>query len=80
MIIKNTSRIALTAAVVFLSTASFAQKKTETDAALAFQSFESSFASGDVVNAKKSLLKAKGFIDQAATKHRNTGFSQNVVL
>jgi len=67
MIIKNTSRIALTAAVVFLSTASFAQKKTETDAALAFQSFESSFASGDVVNAKKSLLKAKGFIDQAAT-------------
>lgn len=52
--------------MVFAGTVSFAQKKTETDAALAFQSFESSFASGDMVNAKKSLLKAKGFIDQAA--------------
>lgn len=66
MIIKNTSKIALAAVMVFAGTVSFAQKKTETDAALAFQSFESSFASGDMVNAKKSLLKAKGYIDQAA--------------
>ncbi len=79
MIIKNTSKIALTAVMVLVGTASFAQKKTETDAALAYQSFESSLSSGDMVNAKKNLLKAKGFIDLAAA-HAETQASPKTLF
>src|SRR6218665_391925 len=79
MIIKNTSKIALTAVMVLVGTASFAQRKTETDAALAFQSFESSFGSGDIANAKKSLIKAKNFIDQAAA-HAETQASPKTLF
>lgn len=67
MTIKNTSKIAVAGLLLFAGSISFGQKKTETDAALSFQSFESALASQDMVNAKKALLKAKGFIDQAAT-------------
>lgn len=43
-----------------------AQKKSETDAALALRSIESAMQSQDMDAAKKATLKAKGFIDQAA--------------
>lgn len=51
---------------VVSTTFTMAQKKSETDAALAFQSFEKAFQMQDIPNAKKNLLKAKGFIDLAA--------------
>lgn len=66
MNLKNTSRIALAGAILLTGSLAFGQKKTETDAALSFQAFEKSSAAQDMVNAKKNLLKAKGFIDQAA--------------
>lgn len=62
----NTSRIALAGVILLTGNVAFGQKKTETDAALAFKSFETAFSAQDMPNAKKSLLKAKGFIDQAA--------------
>ncbi len=46
---------------------SFAQKKTETDAALEFKRLETAFGSMDMEGAKKSTLKAIGFIDAAAS-------------
>lgn len=48
------------------TTSVFAQKKSETDAALAFRAIESAMTSNDFDAAKKATLKAKGFIDQAA--------------
>lgn len=44
----------------------FGQKKVETDAVMAYKSFENALQSGDMENAKKSLLKAKSSIDEAA--------------
>jgi len=67
MKLNHTSQIALAAVLTLASSVSWGQKKTETDAALAFKSFETQFQAQDMENAKKSLLKAKGFIDQAAT-------------
>lgn len=63
----NTSKIAIAGVALFAGSIAFGQKKTETDAALAFKSYETAMASQDMVNAKKSLLKAKGFIDAAST-------------
>lgn len=62
----QSTRVALLAGMVLLTGATFGQKKSETDAALAFKSFENAFASQDLATAKKSLLKAKEAIDLAA--------------
>jgi tetratricopeptide (TPR) repeat protein len=62
----KSTRVALLAGMVLVSGATFGQKKSETDAALAFKSFENAFASQDLVTAKKSILKAKEAIDLAA--------------
>lgn len=58
---------ALMAGIVMISSLSFAQKKVETDAALAFQNFEKAQMAGDMVESKKQLLKAKESIDIAST-------------
>ncbi len=58
---------ALMAGIVMISSLSFAQKKVETDAALAFQNFEKAQMTGDMVESKKQLLKAKESIDIAST-------------
>ncbi len=63
----NTSKIAIAGVALLAGSVAFGQKKTETDAALAFKSYETALQSQDMVNAKKSLLKAKGFIDAAST-------------
>ena len=63
----NTSKIAVAGVALFAGSIAFGQKKTETDAALAFKSFETALNAQDLVNAKKSLIKAKGFIDAAST-------------
>lgn len=52
--------------LVFVSGLSFGQKPNETSAAMKFQEFERAFGSGDMENAKKAILKAKGFVDLAA--------------
>lgn len=62
----NITKGALLAGIVLISSLSFAQKKVETDAALAFQNFEKAQMSGDMVEMKKQLLKAKESIDIAA--------------
>jgi tetratricopeptide (TPR) repeat protein len=58
---------ALIAGIVMISSLSFAQKKIETDAVLAFNNSEKAKATGDFVEMKKQLLKAKEAIDVAAT-------------
>ncbi|MDF3026516.1 MAG: Tetratricopeptide 1 repeat-containing protein [Fluviicola sp.] len=62
----NITKGALIAGIMMVSSLSFAQKKVETDAALAFQNFEKAQMSGDMVEMKKQLLKAKESIDIAA--------------
>lgn len=62
----NMTKGAVLAGIFMISSLSFAQKKIETDAALAFQSFEKAQMSGDLVESKKQLLKAKESIDLAA--------------
>lgn len=49
-----------------LSTSSFAQKTVETSAALEYKKYNEALMKGDVESAKKSLIKAKDFVDQAA--------------
>ena len=52
---------------LILSTASFAQKKNETSAAVEFKNkYQMSLMTGDNESAKKALIAAKGFIDLAA--------------
>lgn len=48
------------------STSVIAQKKSETDAALAYRAIDNAMRTNDIDAAKKATLKAKGFIDQAA--------------
>lgn len=62
----NMTKGALLAGLTFISTITFAQKKTETDAALALQSYEKAYAGGNMDEAKKLILKAKESIDLAA--------------
>ncbi|WP_341900943.1 tetratricopeptide repeat protein [Fluviicola taffensis] len=62
----NITKGALLAGIIMISSLSFAQKKIETDAALAFQNFEKAQMTGDMVEMKKQLLKAKESIDLAA--------------
>jgi hypothetical protein len=62
----NITKGALLAGIVFVSSFSFAQKKVETDAALALQAFEKAQMSGNMDEAKKQILKAKESIDLAA--------------
>lgn len=52
--------------ITLATTSVFAQKKSETDAALAYRAIESAMTSNDIEAAKKATLKAKGFIDLAA--------------
>ena len=54
----NMTKGALIAGIVMISSLSFAQKKVETDAALAFQNYEKAQMAGDMVEMKKQLLKA----------------------
>ena len=63
----NMTKGALVAGIVLISSLSFAQKKIETDAALAFQAYEKAQMSQDVTEMKKQLLKAKEAIDVAST-------------
>ncbi|WP_430402655.1 tetratricopeptide repeat protein [Fluviicola sp.] len=62
----NITKGALLAGIIMISSLSFAQKKIETDAALALQNYEKALASGDMVEMKKQILKAKESIDIAA--------------
>jgi tetratricopeptide (TPR) repeat protein len=62
----NFTKGALLAGIVCISSFSFAQKKVETDAALALQAFEKAQGSGNMDEAKKQILKAKESIDIAA--------------
>lgn len=64
--INTTKTWVLAAGLLLVSGMSTAQKKSETDAALALRSIESAFSTNDIDAAKKATLKAKGFIDQAA--------------
>ncbi len=63
----NMTKGALMAGIVMISSLSFAQKKIETDAALAFQAYEKAYMAQDVTEMKKQLLKAKESIDIAST-------------
>ncbi|TSJ38997.1 tetratricopeptide repeat protein [Fluviicola chungangensis] len=62
----NMTKGALLAGILLVSSFTFAQKKIETDAALAFQAYEKAYISQDAAEMKKQLLKAKEAIDQAA--------------
>ncbi|WP_343633794.1 tetratricopeptide repeat protein [Fluviicola sp.] len=63
----NMTKGALMVGIVMISSLSFAQKKVETDAALAFQNYEKAQMTGDMVEMKKQLIKAKESIDLAST-------------
>lgn len=62
----NITKGALLAGILLVSSFTFAQKKIETDAALAFQAYEKAQISQDLPEMKKQLLKAKESIDLAA--------------
>lgn len=62
----NITKGALLAGILLVSSLSFAQKKIETDAVLAFQNYQKAQISGDLVEMKKQLIKAKESIDLAA--------------
>ena len=53
-------------AAVGLTTGAVAQKKNETNAAMDYQSYEKALMSQNLESAKKSILSAKEWIDQAA--------------
>lgn len=60
------------AGFTFVAAAAFAQKSVETSAAVEFKNtYQDKLAKGDFDAAKKSLIKAKGFVDQAAA-HADT--------
>lgn len=62
----------LAAGMTLMGVAAFAQKPAETSAAVEFKNnFQPAFMSQDMEKAGTSLLKAKGFIDQAA-EHADT--------
>ncbi|TNF46947.1 MAG: tetratricopeptide repeat protein [Bacteroidetes bacterium] len=63
----NMTKISAIAGVCLFSTVALAQKKNETSAAVEFKNkYQMSMATGDIENAKKALIAAKGFIDLAA--------------
>lgn len=62
----NMTKGAFIAGILLVSSLSFAQKKIETDAVLAFQGYQKAMIAGDVTEMKKQLLKAKESIDIAA--------------
>ncbi len=69
----------LTAGVLALSTLTYGQKKNETSAAVEFKNnFQPAFMKQDLEAAKKSILVAKDFIDQAAA-HEDTKNSQKTM-
>ena len=69
MKIVKYSAVFLTA--VMITTGAFSQKKNETNAAMDYQSYEKALMSQDMDGAKKSLLSAKNWIDEAA-EHPDT--------
>lgn len=58
-------------ALVFVSSFTFAQKKNTTNAVMLYNSAQSAIQSGDVEQAAKDMLEAKGFIDLSAA-HADT--------
>lgn len=60
------SGLLLIAGITMITGTATAQKKAETDAALAYISIKTAMQNQDMEAAKKATLKAKGFIDQAA--------------
>ncbi|MCE3294790.1 MAG: hypothetical protein K0R65_504 [Crocinitomicaceae bacterium] len=58
--------LTLSLMAVLFATGLFAQKTTETSAALEYKKFNEYFMTGDFEAAKTSLKKAKEFVDQAA--------------
>ncbi|AEA45245.1 tetratricopeptide repeat protein [Fluviicola taffensis] len=62
----NITKGTLLAGITLISSLSFAQKRVETDAALAFGKSEAAQQSGDLAEAKKQVLKARESIDIAA--------------
>lgn len=69
MKIVKYSAVILTA--MMITTGAFAQKKNETNAAMDYQSYEKALMSQDLDGAKKSLLSAKNWIDEAV-EHPDT--------
>ncbi len=63
---SNSTKGALLAGIVFISSFSFAQKRVETDASMALQNCEKAQQTGNMDEAKRQLLKAKESIDIAA--------------
>ncbi len=60
-------KITLIASAIIVSSASIAQKKNETSAAVEFKNkYQPALATGDMESAKKALIAAKGYIDEAA--------------
>jgi tetratricopeptide (TPR) repeat protein len=58
--------VGLALGIVALSSVTFAQKKNVTSAAVEYKKFKPLIAQQDMEGAKKTILVAKGFIDQAA--------------
>ena len=76
---KQIKFTALTFGFVALSTMSLAQKAKETSAAVEYKNkFQTAMMTGDLDGAKKALLAAKGFIDEAAV-HPDTENSQKTL-
>lgn len=62
----NKTGLLLITGITMMSGTAMAQKKAETDAALAHRGIVTAMQNQDMEAAKKATLKAKGFIDQAA--------------
>ena len=76
---KNRSKYLVIAGLTLLTGSAIAQKKSETDAALSLRSFETAMGSQDMVSARKSILKAKEFVDLAAA-HPDTDKSPKTLF
>jgi len=64
---KQLKRTGLVLSILTLSSSAIAQKAKETSAAVEYKNkFQTSMMTGDLDGAKKSLLAAKGFIDEAS--------------
>lgn len=70
--------IAFIAGSIISLNLTFAQKTTETSAALEFKKYQEYLMKGEFDAAKKSLLKSKEYIDQAAS-HEDTKESQKTL-
>lgn len=71
--------VGFTLGIVAMSSVSFGQKAKETSAAVEYKNnFQKHMMTGDMENAKKSLLTAKGFIDEASV-HEDTKNSQKTL-